>query len=66
MREWIALVLHRLASAIYNDERAELVVVLDEYGICRCRVEVAGDASHGITAEFDELPEGWVAEWRAE
>ena len=44
-------------------ERVETVEVRDEYGLCRCRVEVVGDEfAHGVDAALtiDELPVGWV------
>lgn len=64
MRVWLAHRLHGVARWLYNDTHTERVTVIDEYGICRCRIEIAGDDSHGISAEFIALPDGWVCETR--
>lgn len=59
MRKLIAYLLHRTATRIDNTEHTEEIEVLDEYGICRCRVQFMGDDLHGATATFEQLPEGW-------
>lgn len=57
--QWFAEALHRLATRIHNDGHKELVEIKDEYQVCRCRIEVAGDDLHGVDATFVELPPGW-------
>lgn len=65
MCRWLARVLHHLANRLYDDERTDRLEVLDEYEIVRCRVDIAGDDTHGLDSEFDELPPGWqVRAWR--
>lgn len=61
MRRAVAHLLHRLAHSIYNDDRQQWLVITDEYGLSRCRIEVSADDSHGIESEADELPDGWSA-----
>lgn len=61
MRRLLAHMLHRLAARIYNDSHHETLTIIDEWGITRCRVDVSADDSHGIESEFDQLPQGWVA-----
>lgn len=64
MRKWFAWQLRKLAFWIYNGEYTEKVEVLDEYGICRCRVEIAGDEyQHGVDNTFEQLPSGWELRW---
>ncbi|AEJ92231.1 hypothetical protein OPTIMUS_175 [Mycobacterium phage Optimus] len=62
MRKWIAKALHRLAVRIHSDEHSERILILDEYEIIRCRVEIAGDDSHGVDSEYDLLPPGWTVQ----
>lgn len=60
MRRALAHLLHRLAYVIHNDERRQKLEIVDEYGVARCRIEVAADDTHGIASEADELPDGWI------
>lgn len=63
MRKAIASVLHRLANRIYNADHQELIEVRDEYGICRCRLEVVTDEfTHQVEATLVKLPAGWEFE----
>lgn len=59
MRRALAILLHRLADFIYNDDFREAVVIVDEYGISRCHVDVRADDSHGVDGATAQLPVGW-------
>ena len=60
MRRGLAAFLRNLADRIHLDDHHSHVEIQDEYGICRCRVDLTTDSHHGIDAEFEELPLGWV------
>lgn len=67
MRRYLAKFLHGIADRIYDDERTDRLIVLDEWDIVRCRVDIAADDNHGLDSEFDELPLGWhVHAWRGD
>ncbi|AID58963.1 hypothetical protein PBI_GAIA_144 [Mycobacterium phage Gaia] len=59
MRRCLARFLHRIANLVYDDECRENVDVLDEYGIQRCHIEIAGDDDHGFDLASNNLPQGW-------
>lgn len=59
MRQWIAACLRELAVRVHNNDHPEIVEIVDEYGICRCFVELTADHAHGVSAAFSELPTGW-------
>ncbi|AYR00075.1 hypothetical protein PBI_NEBKISS_140 [Mycobacterium phage Nebkiss] len=59
MRRFLARFLHHLANRIFDDEHRERIDVLDEYGIQRCRIEIAGDDDHGFDLASNNLPQGW-------
>lgn len=59
MRQWIAACLREIAERIHNDDHSESVEIIDEYGVCRCFVELKADHAHGVNATFSELPTGW-------
>ena len=60
MRRELADALRRMADWIHTDDRHELVEIVDEWGICRCRLSITTDSHHGIDQEFDALPSGWI------
>lgn len=60
MRRAIAHVLRVAAARLYSGEYRERLEVRDEYGICRCCVDIVGDEyAHGIDCTCVQLPEGW-------
>lgn len=59
MRRELAAALRALARRLYRDDHHSTVEITDEYGICRCRLAITTDATHGIDSEFAELPRGW-------
>lgn len=60
MRRRLAHALHRLAVRVWDDECIETIEVIDEYGVCRCRVEVRGNDFHGVGMAYELLPQGWT------
>lgn len=59
MRRAVAHLLQRMATRIYNADHVERIEVTDEYGVCRCRVEVIGDDFHHMETKLELLPMGW-------
>ena len=59
MRKWTAEILLRLATWVHNGNHTEQIEIHDEYGVLRCRVELAGDEHHGVDAALFRLPAGW-------
>lgn len=66
MRRGIAHFLRALANRIHSDDHHDTVEVIDSYGICRCRLGIAADETHGVDSEYTLLPEGWMLQSREE
>ena len=66
MRHGLANFLHALANRIYSGEHHDSVEITDEWGICRCRLGIAADETHGVDSEYTLLPEGWTLQSREE
>jgi len=62
MRHALANSLRRLANWIHNDEHHDTVEIVDEWSVCRCRLGIATDETHGVDSEFTLLPDGWRLE----
>ena len=60
MRKLLSIWLQSVAKTLYNEEHKEQVSVIDEYGVCRCRVEVVADSCHYINTTIERLPAGWL------
>lgn len=63
MRKWIATLLHKWGEQVYPTDHSQQVKIIDEYGICRCVVDVISDEhGHGLRLVSDTMPPGWA--WR--
>lgn len=60
MRKRLARLLHRLAERIDHTNHTEKIVVEDDYGICRCVIEIFADDLHGVEKTTEQLPTGWT------
>ena len=59
MRKALAALLQRMATILYCDNHEERIEVVDEYGICRCRLSIITDDVHVVEATHISLPQGW-------
>lgn len=64
LRRWLAGRVEHVARVIYRADHREVVEIRDEFGVCRCKLQIASDEyAHGIDSARDELPSDWELHW---